>query len=363
MSLIKLSNEEWFLTFWEKIQYNKIMFLSSNIWLCLKYLMSACILHHHRFLRVSGMFSVFQMLKSGHICKIWISVPYIRLAGRKFPSSALSAYFHIWMMWPRDRRRWGPLVSPRSLQPVLSRPGCLLGDSLDRTLLLSHLPKDFGRTPLRETWKILQCFLVWDFPCPLSSCCQKERGDPRPWTVGRPLMSVGEWDHLPGTEDWRGDSFSSYWAYQLEASMELVLAWLFLPFTQRSRARWWAERGSTARDKRLFGPSSGSRPLRGLGVFPSRCPMRQPCVLLIDSNLCLSMCCINRHRGLVRTTHISGFQGGTGGKESSCQCRRCKRWGFGPWVRKIFWRKAWQPTPVFLPRESHGQRSLAGYSP
>ena len=37
--------------------------------------------------------------------------------------------------------------------------------------------------------------------------------------------------------------------------------------------------------------------------------------------------------------------------------------GFDPWVRKILWRRAWQPTPVFLPGESHGQRSLAGYSP
>ena len=38
-----------------------------------------------------------------------------------------------------------------------------------------------------------------------------------------------------------------------------------------------------------------------------------------------------------------------------------KRRGFNPWVRKIPWRRAWQPTPVFLPGESHGQRSLAGY--
>ena len=35
---------------------------------------------------------------------------------------------------------------------------------------------------------------------------------------------------------------------------------------------------------------------------------------------------------------------------------------FHPWVRKIPWRRAWQPTPVFLPGESHGQRSLVGYS-
>ena len=37
--------------------------------------------------------------------------------------------------------------------------------------------------------------------------------------------------------------------------------------------------------------------------------------------------------------------------------------GFNPWVGKIPWRREWQPTLVFLPGESHGQRSLLGYSP
>ena len=57
-----------------------------------------------------------------------------------------------------------------------------------------------------------------------------------------------------------------------------------------------------------------------------------------------------------------GFPGGASGKELTCQCGP-KRCGFDPWVRKIPWRTAWQPTQVFLPGESHGQRSLAGYSP
>ena len=39
-----------------------------------------------------------------------------------------------------------------------------------------------------------------------------------------------------------------------------------------------------------------------------------------------------------------------------------RRPGFNPWVRKILWRRKWQPTPVFLPGKSHGQRSLVGYS-
>ena len=57
------------------------------------------------------------------------------------------------------------------------------------------------------------------------------------------------------------------------------------------------------------------------------------------------------------------FPGCANGKEPTCQCRRHKRCRFDPWVRKIPWRRAWQPTPVFLPGESHGQRSLAAYSP
>jgi len=44
-------------------------------------------------------------------------------------------------------------------------------------------------------------------------------------------------------------------------------------------------------------------------------------------------------------------------------CLQCRRPRFDPWVRKIPWRRKWQPTPVFLPGESHGQRSLVGYSP
>ena len=51
---------------------------------------------------------------------------------------------------------------------------------------------------------------------------------------------------------------------------------------------------------------------------------------------------------------------GAGGKEPVCQSRRHKRCGFKPWVRKIPWKRKWQLTPVFLPGESHGQRSPVG---
>ena len=50
--------------------------------------------------------------------------------------------------------------------------------------------------------------------------------------------------------------------------------------------------------------------------------------------------------------------GGPGGKESACNAGD----RFNSWVRNIPWRRAWQPTPVFLPGESHGQRSVVGYT-
>ena len=55
-----------------------------------------------------------------------------------------------------------------------------------------------------------------------------------------------------------------------------------------------------------------------------------------------------------------GLPWGLHGKGSTCQCRRLK---FNPRSGKIPWRKKWQPTPVFLLENSHGQRSLAGSSP
>ena len=59
---------------------------------------------------------------------------------------------------------------------------------------------------------------------------------------------------------------------------------------------------------------------------------------------------------------VLGFPGGASGKEPAGRRRRCERPELDPWVGKTPRRRAWQPTPVFLPRESHRQRSLAGCS-
>ena len=60
---------------------------------------------------------------------------------------------------------------------------------------------------------------------------------------------------------------------------------------------------------------------------------------------------------------MKGLPGGASGKEPAYQRKRLEKHRFNPWVAKMPWKRAWQPTPVFLPGEPHGQRSLAGYSP
>ena len=62
------------------------------------------------------------------------------------------------------------------------------------------------------------------------------------------------------------------------------------------------------------------------------------------------------------STGMLGFPRWLSGKDSTCQYRRHRRGQFSPWVGRILWRRKWQPTPIFLPGKSHGQRSLMGYS-
>ena len=71
-------------------------------------------------------------------------------------------------------------------------------------------------------------------------------------------------------------------------------------------------------------------------------------------------------QGCILSPHLFNFDGlprWLSGKESACQCRRRGKHGLDPWVGKTPWRRKWQPILVFLPGESHGQRSLVGYSP
>ena len=58
-----------------------------------------------------------------------------------------------------------------------------------------------------------------------------------------------------------------------------------------------------------------------------------------------------------------GFSDGSAGKESACNAGSTGDMGLIPEVRKILWRRSWQPVPVFLPGKAQGQRSLADFSP
>ena len=66
---------------------------------------------------------------------------------------------------------------------------------------------------------------------------------------------------------------------------------------------------------------------------------------------------------IVLGCHMLGLSWWFSGKESACQCKRCRRCWFDPWVRKILWRRKWQPVPVFLPRKIPWTEELADYSP
>ena len=95
-------------------------------------------------------------------------------------------------------------------------------------------------------------------------------------------------------------------------------------------------------------PQGGAHPQSPFPHCPETCPASHS---PNDSCTCINLTC-----------SLNGLPWWLSGKECTCQCRRPKTCGFDPWVRKIPWRRAQQPTPVFLPGESHGQRSLAGYS-
>ena len=88
--------------------------------------------------------------------------------------------------------------------------------------------------------------------------------------------------------------------------------------------------------------------------------------------MCQALCSLHalpnlllKHRKLnasPKVTRLLGFPGGAVVKSPPANKRRCRKCSFDPWVRKIPWRRKWQPTLVFLPGKSHRQRNLAGYS-
>ena len=138
-----------------------------------------------------------------------------------------------------------------------------------------------------------------------------------------------------------------------------------------SLAQWGFRAGAGTQTGRC-GPTAASCSTRGLcGPCPPCSPLtspqppQRPAVKNCENTTTLSSPTPSSQPIQLRFLliwHFLSVPGDVSGKEPACQCRRHKRHGFDPWIRKIPWRRAWQPTPAFLPGESHRRRSLAGHS-
>ena len=127
-----------------------------------------------------------------------------------------------------------------------------------------------------------------------------------------------------------------------------ILEWVAIPFSRKSSwPRDWIQVSCIA--GRLF------------TIWATREDSKT--IILNQSFICIV--CIDNIVHLVNHPHpcqeSSVCLGGSDGKESACNAGDLG-WG-DPSVGKIPWKREWQPTPVFLPREFHGQGSLKGYSP
>ena len=105
-------------------------------------------------------------------------------------------------------------------------------------------------------------------------------------------------------------------------------------------------------------PPYGLRTLHGPHSLAWLSYPRVPNQILEGAGLCINLHFNMLFNSLFRYFHsifrAFSLPDGVNDKESACQWRRCKKRRFDPWVRKISWRRTWQPTPIFLPGESHG---------
>ena len=124
-----------------------------------------------------------------------------------------------------------------------------------------------------------------------------------------------------------------------------------------------------SRLSRILSPfflNNGSFSKSSISFYDIKCKRVSPFPLLFLMNTTIDVenhwsACPELHLGCKDLPFLKGFPGGSSGKEATCQYRSCKGCRFHLWVGKIPWRTKWQPTSVFLPEKSHGQRSLAGY--
>ena len=111
-------------------------------------------------------------------------------------------------------------------------------------------------------------------------------------------------------------------------------------------------RRQTKKGKRLRKETKEQNPRTGMGTSRGKnIPYMLPSWLVVGTS------------PILQRAEKQCFPGGINGKESSCQCKRHRRHRFNLWVRKVPGGGGNGNTPVFLPEESQGQRSLMGYRP
>ena len=120
---------------------------------------------------------------------------------------------------------------------------------------------------------------------------------------------------------------------------------------------WWDQKELTVLGRSvLYSFTTSALPMPGQHYRATS--VQSSCVFQHPTRLPAESCPHPFYKGI--QYHLQGYAGGSDGKESVCNAGDQ---GSIPGSGKIPWRRAWQPTPVFLPGEFHGQRSLVGYSP
>ena len=166
-----------------------------------------------------------------------------------------------------------------------------------------------------------------------------ERNTHKGWESRVPLWPCWVWDTLEISKErcnigswssWRGKGENYPWTHR----------WQWKPWSCRATYRQSGGREKKRAKGRALGLSSVNQLGRGVNADK----------WYRDS----------KGGGNIEEYDVSGLPWWLSGKESACQCRRLR---FHPGFGKIPCRRKWQPTPVFLPVKSHGQRSLVGYSP
>ena len=207
--------------------------------------------------------------------------------------------------------------------------------SVDMGFTANAAAEDFYRK-----WKKLLPFLItlnihWKDWCwiwssnTLATWCEEPTHWKRPWWWAR-LKAEGEIGDDRGWDAWMASLTQWTWVWA-------------------SSGRWWRtgkpgvlqSMGSqrAGHDWSTAQQHTTSTPLKRIDFHPIRWS---------QVRLFLKHTLESGHLG--HDTHKTGLPRWLGSKESACQCKRIR---FDPWVGKIPWRRAWQPIPVFLPRESH----------